>query len=379
MTRPVYLDYNATTPVDPLVQTAIADVLRDSYGNPSSSHIYGRQAREIVELGRHEVAALIQAADSEIIFTASASEANNLAILGTAYARQAQGRHVITSAVEHPSVLQPCHHLQQQGWALTVLPVDEFGRVDPAELAQAIRPDTVLVSIMHANNEVGTIQPIEAIAAITRQHGIPLHVDAAQSAGKIPVDVNLLGADLLTLAGHKFYAPKGIGALYIREGISPVPLLHGASQEGGRRTGTENVAYIAGLGKAAQLARDQLDTTPIALRDKRDYLHRLLLEAIPELRLNGHPEQRLPNTLNVSFPDVNGKQLLERAADRVAASIGSACHEDSAQVSGVLGAMGMDTPRASGAVRLSTGCPTSDADIQQAATALIQACQTCRE
>ncbi|MDZ7662963.1 cysteine desulfurase family protein [Thiohalophilus sp.] len=377
MTRPVYLDYNATTPVDPQVQATIAEVLQETFGNPSSSHVYGQQARAVIERGRQQVADLIQAQTSEIVFTASASEANNLAILGTACARQAQGRHLITSAVEHPSVLQPFNYLQQQGWELTVLPVDEFGRVDPGDLEQAIRPDTVLVSIMHANNEVGTIQPIEAIAAITRQHGIPLHVDAAQSAGKIPVEVNALGADLLTLAGHKFYAPKGIGALYIKEGIHPNPILFGAAQERGQRTGTENVPYIAGLGVAAQLARAQLDHDATALRNKRNRLHHALLDAIPDLTLNGHPDQRLPNTLNVSFPGVEGKSLLEKASDRIAASTGSACHADSDEVSGVLGAMGIDVQRAVGAVRLSVGRPTPDAEIDSAATALIDAWQAC--
>lgn len=378
MTWPVYLDYNATTPVDPQVQATIAEVLQETFGNPSSSHVYGQQARAVIERGRQQVADLIQAKTSEIVFTASASEANNMAILGTACARQAQGRHLITSSVEHPSVLQPFNSLRQQGWELTVLPVDEFGRVDPGDLERAIRPDTVLVSIMHANNEVGTIQPIEAIAAITHQHGIPLHVDAAQSAGKIPVQVNALGSDLLTLAGHKFYAPKGIGALYIKEGQVIEPLLHGASQEGGRRTGTENVAYIAGLGVAAQLARAQLDHDATALRNKRDRLHHALLDAIPDLTLNGHPDQRLPNTLNVSFPGVDGRQLLEKAADCLAASTGSACHSDSDEVSGVLGAMGIDVQRARGAVRLSVGKPTRDIEVDQAATALIDAWQATR-
>ncbi|MFP3874210.1 MAG: cysteine desulfurase family protein [Thiohalophilus sp.] len=375
MSRPVYLDYNATTPVDPQVQAMIAEVLHDTFGNPSSAHVYGQQARAVIERGRQQVADLIQAQPAEVVFTASASEANNMAILGMAYARQAEGRHLITSAVEHPSVLQPFYHLQQQGWALTVLPVDDFGRVDPGDLERAIRPDTVLVSIMHANNEVGTIQPLEAIAAITRQHGVPLHVDAAQSAGKIPVDVNALGADLLTLAGHKFYAPKGIGALYIRVGTSLNPILFGAAQEQGRRTGTENVAYIAGLGQAAQLAREQLERDATQLRAKRDRLHHALLDAIPELTLNGHPEQRLPNTLNVSFPDVEGRQLLAQVADTLAASTGSACHADSDEVSGVLGAMGIAVQRARGAVRLSVGRPTREAEIDQAAAALIDAWQ----
>lgn len=375
MNQPVYLDYNATTPVDPEVQAVITRVLRDTFGNPSSLHHYGRQARAVIEQARQQVAELIDANGEEIVFTASASEANNMAIIGSAYARQQHGRHIITSAVEHPSVLQPLQHLAAQGWEVTIVPVDEHGQVSPLAVQQAIRPDTVLVSIMHANNEVGTIQPIEAIAAVTRKHGIRLHVDAAQSVGKIPVNVNSLGADLLTLAGHKFYAPKGIGALYIRESLSLVPILFGASQEQGRRTGTENVPYIAGLGSAAQSAREQLGTTPSALREKRERLHRQLLEAIPGLSLNGHPEARLPNTLNVSFPAVSGKTLLEQTADSVAASTGSACHANSATVSGVLGAMGLDHSRANGAVRLSVGNPTSEAGIDLAADALIRTWQ----
>lgn len=373
MATPIYLDYNATTPVAPDVREVICRVLEDDFGNPSSSHTYGQQARQWVEQGRQLVAGLIHAQPGEVIFTASASEANNLAILGAAYQRQAHGRHLITSAVEHPSVLQPCYHLQQQGWELSVMPVDEYGRVNPDELVQAIRPDTVLVSIMHANNEVGTIQPIEAIGAITRKKNILLHVDAAQSAGKIPVDVQALGVDLLTLAGHKFYAPKGIGALYIREDVSLVPLLYGAHQEHGRRTGTENVAYIAGLGAAAQRAGDKLGAVSDTLRAKRDQLHRRLQEAIPELGLNGHPEQRLPNTLNVSFPGVDGRQLLEKVAGRVAASTGSACHSGSDKVSGVLGAMGSSPEQAQGAIRLSLGVPTTNDEIEQAAAALIAA------
>ena len=254
------------------------------------------------------------------------------------------------------------------------LPIfDESGRVDPDAIRQAIRSDTVLVSVMHANNEVGTIQPIEAIAAITRERSVLLHVDAAQSAGKIQVDVTLLGADLLTLAGHKFYAPKGVGALYIKVGTPLAPILFGAAQEQGRRTGTENVPYIAGLGRAAQRARAHLDTTAATLREKRDRLHGLLLEAIPDLQLNGHPETRLPNTLNVSFPNIDGKTVLARAAQSVAASTGSACHADSNEVSGVLGAMGLAIEQARGAVRLSVGTPTTTDEIDQAAAALIRA------
>jgi len=379
MIAPVYLDYNATTPVDPLVADAIEPCLRQHFGNPSSSHVYGRRAHQAVELAREQVALLIAAQADEIVFTGCATEANNLAIRGAAGALRDKGRHLVTSAVEHPSVEQPFQHLRDDGWEVSVIAVDSYGQIDPGNLSAALRDDTVLVSIMHANNEVGTLQPIEEIAAITRPRGILLHTDAAQSAAKIPVSVDALGVDLLTLAGHKFYASKGVGALYVRHGTPLKPVLVGAGHEAGLRPGTENVPAIAGLGAAARIASERQATHGQQLCRLRDQLHTRLAEAIPGLLLNGHPEQRLPNTLNLSFPGVDGRDLLAHAAADVAASVGSACHEEGDAVSGVLGAMGIDAERARGAVRLSLGTPSNEAEIERAAKALIAAWQACLE
>jgi cysteine desulfurase len=373
MNLPVYLDYNATTPVAPGVADAIEPYLRQHFGNPSSTHVYGRTARAAVEHAHEQLAELLGARSTEIVFTGCATEANNLAIRGVARALRQRGRHVITSAVEHPSVLQPMRRLQEDGWDVTVLPVDAEGRVDPAELERMLRDDTVLVSIMHANNEVGTVQPIAEIAALTRMRGIVLHCDAAQSVGKVPVSVEALGVDMLTVAGHKFYAPKGVGALYVRTGTPIVPLLVGADHEHGLRPGTENVPGVVGLGAAAQLAAHAMAENAARIRALRDRLHDLLKTAIPDIVLNGHPSECLPNTLNVSFPNVSARLLLEQAADDVAASVGSACHGADDTVSGVLAAMGIAPQRARGAIRLSLGEPTTASDIERAAQALIRA------
>jgi len=375
MNGPVYLDYNATTPVHPLVAEVIEPYLHQHFGNPSSTHVYGRNAHAAVKRAREQVAILIGAHVDEIVFTGCATESNNLAIRGAARALRDKGRHLITSAVEHPAVEQPFQRLGEDGWEVTIIPVDDHGLVDPARLSAALRDDTVLVSIMHANNEVGTIQPVEEIAAITRPRGILLHTDAAQSAGKIPVSVDDLGVDLLTLAGHKFYATKGVGALYVRRGTPLQPVLVGAGHEAGLRPGTENVPAIAGLGEAARIAHEHQPGKTQQLRQLRDQLHTGLAEVIPGLLLNGHPEQRLPNTLNLSFPGVDGRDLLDLAAADVAASVGSACHEESDAVSGVLGAMGIDVERARAAVRLSIGTPTTDTEIERAIKALIAAWQ----
>ena len=373
MNAPVYLDYNATTPVDPRVAKAVEACLRQHFGNPSSTHIYGRNAHKAVELARHQVAGLIAADVDEIVFCGCATEANNLAIRGVARALRDKGRHLVTSAVEHPAVEQPMRRLVEDGWEVSVLPVDSHGLVDLAQLEDTLRDDTVLVSVMHANNEVGTIQPLAEISAMTRARGILLHTDAAQSAGKIAFGVDDLGVDLLTLAGHKFYAPKGVGALYVRRGTPLQPLLVGAGHEGGLRPGTENVPAIAGMGEAARIAHERNSGHGDELRRLRDQLHARLGEGIPGLQLNGHPERRLPNTLNLSFAGVDGRELLAHAADDVAASVGSACHEEGDAVSGVLGAMGVEAQRARGAVRLSLGTPSTEAEIERAADALIAA------
>jgi cysteine desulfurase len=372
MNPPIYLDYNATTPIDPQVLEAMLPWLREGFGNPSSDHPYGRPAQAAVALARSQVAALIGAQPEEILFTGGATEANNLAILGLAQARAGRGRQVITSAIEHPSVAAPMGHLRHRGWEVTVLAVDGYARVAPAALAGALRDDTALVSVMHANNEVGTLAPITELAALARRYGALFHTDAAQSAGKVPVDVAVLGVDLLTLAGHKLYAPKGVGALFVRAGTPLAPILFGAGHERGLRPGTENVPYLVGLGAAAMLAQRRLTAGVARLRRQRDDLHARLADAIPGLTLNGHPQERLPNTLNVSFPGVSGRDLLARTPS-VAASLGSACPAEAAGVSGVLGAMGLTAARAMGAVRLSIGEPTTDDQIRRAADGLIAA------
>ena len=349
---------------------AIQPFLDDHFGNPSSSHVYGLAARQAVAEARASVAELIQAKQNEIVFTGSATEANNLALRGVTSALGSTKRHIVISAIEHPAVMQPAQHLRDTGWELTLVPVDRYGRVDPRDVAAAVRPDTGLVSIMHANNEVGTIQPIAEIARLIRPMGALLHTDAAQSAGKIEIDVDAMDVDLLTLAGHKFYATKGVGALYVRPGTPIKPILYGADQEHGLRPGTENVPLIVGLGAAAKLAREKLPAMTKKLLTLRGILHERLAERIPGLVLNGHPTERLPNTLHISFPGISGRDLLSRVAEQVAASVGSACHSETDAVSGVLAAMGCNAERARGAVRLSVGRMTTPEEIEIAANAL---------
>jgi cysteine desulfurase len=369
MIQPVYLDYNATTPIAPEVVAAMRPWLEANFGNPSSSHAYGLQARQAVAAARTEVATLIGANADEILFTGSATEANNLALLGVARAFP-EKRHVVVSAIEHPAVMQPALHLRESGWNVTVVKVDPTGRVSPGDVAAALRPDTALVSVMHANNEVGTLQPIAEIARLARANGSLIHTDAAQSAGKVMLDVAALGVDLMTLAGHKVYAPKGVGALYVHRGTPLKPILFGADQERGLRPGTENVPHIVGFAEAARLARESLPQASTRLTALRDTLHQGLLAAVPDLQLNGHPVQRLPNTLHVSFPWISGKELLAAVAESLAASVGSACHSDTDAVSGVLAGMGVDPRRAREAVRLSVGRYTTEAEIVGAIHAL---------
>ena len=372
MKLPVYLDYNATTPVAPEVADAVIPYLREHFGNPSSAHVFGQRAKLAVAQARARVAGLINARAADIVFTGCATEANNLALLGVARAHGRPG-HLIISAVEHPAVAAPAKRLEEDGWAVTVVPVDEYGRVSPQDVRAALRPDTVLVSVMHANNEIGTLQPVAEIASIVKAHGALMHTDAAQSAGKVPLDVEALGVDLLTLAGHKFYATKGVGALYVRPGTPIGSVLAGADHEYGLRPGTENVPAIVGFGEAARLARERLPVAELRLKALRDLLHGKLRDAVAGLQLNGHPEHRLPNTLHVSFPGIAGRQLLELSAEDVAASLGSACHSHGDAVSGVLAAMGFDAERAMGAVRLSVGWMTTEEEIDRAAAALAAA------
>ncbi len=372
---PVYLDYNATTPVDPRVVEAMLPHLESRFGNPSSAHPYGQQAKQALDAARAQIARLIGSAPGEIVFTGCATEANNLALLGVARALGARKRHLITDAAEHPSVLNPLLRLRDEGFELTILPVDGTGGVNPDDVASRMRPDTALVSIMHANNETGTTQPIAEIAAIAHAQGALMHSDASQSAGKIPVDVDCLGVDLLTLAGHKFYAPKGVGALYVRRATPIVSPMAGADQEGGLRPGTESVPLIVGMGVAASLAKKSLPEEGIRLRTLRGLLHSRIADGVPGLMLNGSGQSTLPNTLNISFPGITGWRLLE-TAQSVAASTGSACHASGHSGSPVLIAMGLSPERLSGAVRLSLGRYTTEHEIERAADGLVTAWRT---
>jgi len=365
----IYLDYNATTPVAPEVFRAMRPFLESEFGNPSCDYALGLAAREAVRRAREEVAALLGCAPDEIVFTSGATEANNTVLKGVA-AHHGRGQ-IITVATEHPAVLAPCRFLQSQGFGLTILAVDGAGRVDPDEVRRALTPDTILISIMHANNETGAIQPIREIGALAREAGVAFHTDAAQSVGKIPVEVDELPVDFLTLAGHKCYAPKGVGALYVRGGAAFTPLLHGASQEGGRRAGTENVPYMVALGEACRLARERLPGVGAHIQSLRDRFHALLMAGIPGLRLNGPEADRIPNTLNVSFPGVYGAELMA-GLPMLAASLGSACHAGCEAVSPVLAAMGLPAAAARSAVRFSLGWPTTRAEVEEAAALLLQ-------
>lgn len=357
----IYLDYNASTPIAPEVREAMLPYLKSAYGNPSSTHWAGRPAREAVERARHQVADLLGCAPAEIVFTSGGTEANNYALKGAFYANGAKG-HFVTTAIEHPAIIEPLRFLESLGAEATVVPVDFLGMVDPAAVAAAIRPDTVLVTVMHANNEVGTIQPIREIADICQAASVLLHTDAAQSVGKIPTRVDELGVDLLSLAGHKFYGPKGVGVLYVREGVKLEPLMHGAGHEGGRRAGTENVLLDVGLGAASVLAQD---LTPAARMRDRFWL-RLQEEFGDRVVLNGHPEHRLPNTLNVSFIGHIGSDILA-AMPEVAATTGSACHAGSVKMSPVLAAMRTREDVAAGTIRFSLGRSTTWPDLDYVA------------
>jgi cysteine desulfurase len=374
---PIYLDYNATTPLDPAVIEAMLPYLRQHFGNPSSTHSYGQTAHDAVEAARRQVAELLGAQPDEIVFTGGGSEASNHALKGVVFAklrgifgRWARDAHIITSAVEHPATVQPCAFLKRLGCRVSIVAVDRHGCVDPEALRKALDRGTTLVSIMHANNEVGTLQPIREIAALAHERGALVHTDAAQSVGKIPVDVSELGVDLLTVAGHKLYAPKGVGALYVRKGVQLEPLIHGAGHEEGRRAGTENVPYIVALGTACAVARQLLPQATERLRELRDRLwDRLRADLGERVVLNGHPERRLPNTLNVNFVGHVGADLL-KAVPEIAASTGSACHEGKISQSPVLCAMGVPPELGRGAVRLSVGRFTTEDEIDRAAAAL---------
>lgn len=365
MDRPIYLDYNGTTPHAREVIEAMRPFLETEFGNPSSSHWYGRAPRMAVTTARSQVAGLVGCSPTEVLFTSGGTEANNHALKTIAGSLYARGNHLITSAIEHPAILEVCRFMEEHGFAITILPVDGDGLVDPTTVAAAIRPHTIMISIMHANNEVGTIQPIEEIAAIARRHSILMHTDAAQSAGKIACDVTTLGVDLLSLAGHKLYAPKGIGALVIRQGVEVKPFCHGAGQESGRRAGTENVLEIVGLGKGCEIAQLDLDHNTGHLQAMRDRLEAGLADSLADIRFNGHRSKRLPNTCSVSFLGIDANRLLAEIGSTVAASAGAACHADHVQIPHVLTAMQVPVEWARGTIRFSTGRFTTADEIDR--------------
>jgi len=371
--RSIYLDYNATTPILTEVLDAMLPYLGERFGNPSSLHPYGREARSAVEQARAEVALLLGCSPEEIVFTSGGTESNNLAILGSIRAA-ACGGDVLTSVVEHPAVKCPCDLLERRGARVTRLGVDELGVVSVEEARNALEHLPLLLTVMHANNETGTIQPIRELAGAAKERGALVHTDAAQSVGKIPVNVEDLGVDLLTVAGHKLYAPKGVGALYIRRGTNVSPVTVGAGHEHGLRPGTENVASIVGLGAACAVARKTLEAESARVQVLREHLWNLLSASVAGLKLNGHPTLRLPNTLNVIFPGVRSSALLARAVE-VAASTGSACHEGGEIASPVLLAMGVNGEEALGSVRLSLGRGTTDREVSTAGDALVRSWQ----
>lgn len=358
----IYLDYNASTPIDPTVAAAMRPFLDEAFGNPSSGHWASVLAKSALENARRQVAVLLRCAADEVVFTSGGSEANNLAIKGTFFALRDKGEHIVTTQIEHPAVLGPCRFLERLGANVTYLPVDGYGRVDPEDIRRALTRRTILITVMHANNEVGTIQPLTEIGAIAREHGIRFHTDAAQSLGKIPVHVAELGVDLLTVVGHKFYAPKGVGALYVRHGVTLEPLIHGGGHERGLRSGTESALLAVGLGQACALAMDLEPMERIrALRDRLwDGLRQTFGDTVV---LNGNPDLRLPNTLNVSFAGRIGAEVLARL-DGVAASTGAACHSGRVELSPVLAAMKVPEHVGMGAVRFSLGRATTEGEIE---------------
>ena len=361
----IYLDYNATTPIDPQVAEAMLPYIHGLFGNPSSGHSFGLAARQGVDLARRQVAGMLGCDVDDLIFTSGGTEANNHAIKGVAGAYRERGNHIITSAVEHPAVTEVCRYLEGRGFRVTYLPVDEYGMVDPQQVEEAITSETLLVTVMHANNEVGTVQPIAEIADIAHRHGALMHSDCAQSVGKIPVRADDLGVDLLSIAGHKLYAPKGIGALYIRPGVRLEKLMHGANHEQDRRAGTENVIDMAGLGRACELIEQNLAQYAQHMATVRDRLERGLLDSGMDVRVNGHPEKRLPNTSSVSFRSVEADRVLA-SLPTVAASAGAACHADEVEVSHVLAAMNVPEEYAMGTLRLTVGRFTTEDEIARA-------------
>ena len=375
MPKPIYLDYNATTPHDPEVVEAMRPYFEEEFGNPSSSHYYGFKPKQAVASARRQVASLLNSEPEEIIFTSGGTESNNFAIKGCAEALRDRGNHIVTSQIEHPAVLEVCRFLENTGFEVSYLPVDEFGLVNVSDVAAAIKKQTVLISVMHANNEVGSVEPIAEIAQLAKEQGIIFHTDAAQSVGKLAVDVKKLGVDLLSIAGHKVYAPKGVGALYIRKGLSPVKLMHGAGQEMTRRPGTENVMQIVGLGVACEIARRDLEKNMKHMQAMRDRLYAGIKQGCDQIRVNGHPQKRLPNTLSISFFNLEANRILDAIGTEVAASAGAACHSDTVQISDVLKAMAVAPEWAMGTLRLTTGKMTTGEEIDKAARVICAAVQ----
>jgi cysteine desulfurase len=357
----IYLDYNATTPIDKAVADVMLPYLYGYFGNPSSSHKLGIEAKNAIEKSRKQVAGLLGCTSDEILFTSGGSESNNTVIKGVAHTYKNKGNHIITSKIEHPAITEPCKYLESIGYEVSYVSVDQYGMVDPKEVERLITDQTILVTIMHSNNEVGTIQPIEEISDFCKKHNVLFHTDASQSVGKVPIDVESLGVDFLTVAGHKLYAPKGVGALYIRDGVSIEPLIHGAGHERGRRAGTENIILEVGLGKACEISADALKNSKVS--ELTEYFYTSLKINFGDLIvMNGHPKKRLPNTLNVSFIGYDGHVVLNQLKE-IAASTGSACHSGMTSISPVLQAMGVAENVGRGAVRFSLGRHTTKEEI----------------
>lgn len=364
--RRIYLDHAATTPTHPEVVKAMLPFFSDAFGNPSSIYSYGQEAKGAMEEARARVAELVGARSEEIVFTSGGTEADNFALKGVAYADEHKGNHIITTSIEHHAVLETCKFLERSGFKITCLPVDNYGLVDPGDVKKAITNKTILISVMHANNEVGTIEPVEEIGRIAREAGIYFHSDAVQTAGHIPVSVDGLRVDLLSISGHKLYGPKGVGALYVRKGTKLVPLMHGGEHEKRRRAGTENVPGIVGLGKAAELAGQEMGKETERLAYLRDKLIKGLEKKVDHIRLNGHPTKRLPNNVNVSVDFVEGESMiLNLDLEGICASTGSACSSASLEPSHVLLALGFSPEQAHGSLRFTLGKENTEADIER--------------
>lgn len=373
----IYMDHNATTPLAPEAVEAMGPYLSEEFGNPSSGYGLGRRAKEGVDTARKQVADLLGCEPREVVFTSGGTESNNMVLKGFVAGEMPRDCHIITSAVEHPAILNPTLFLLEKGVGVTILPVDRYGLVDPDAVSRAMDGRKTLVSVMLANNETGTLQPVEEIARKAREKGALVHTDAAQAVGKMPLNVKTLGVDFLSVAGHKLYGPKGVGALFLRSGLSLTPLMHGAGQEQGQRAGTENVLLIVGLGAACQVARERLVGDVVQIKAMRDRLQDLLLQGLPDLVVNGHPERRLPNTLHVSIPGLEGARILA-GVPPILASTGAACHDRSVSLSHVLAAMGIPKEQGMGALRLTLGRLNTLEQVEETARKLVQRVQEMR-